>query len=67
MMKEQCKDPDFAFLAVDKRKVLEEAPPYDGKKNVWIPDAKEGYARAEIISTSGDDVKLKNELSGQVG
>ncbi len=53
-------DPDFQFLAVDRRKLVTEAPPFDGKKNVFIPDEKNGYVRAEIIGTKGDDVLCKN-------
>lgn len=29
---------------------------YDGKKNCWIPEPKEGYIAAEIQSTEGDRV-----------
>ncbi len=59
-------DPDFKFLAVDKTKVMSEAPPYDAKKDCWIPDVKDGYIRAEIVSTKGDDVVVKNVASMQV-
>ena len=55
-------DPDFQFLAVDRKKLLEEqTQPFDGKKNCWIPDVKEGYLKAEIISTKGDDVTVLTE------
>ena len=53
------KDPDFRYLGVDRKKALAEAPPYDGKKNCWIPDEKEGYLAAEIESTKGDMVTVK--------
>ena len=52
-------DPDFLYLGVDKKKVLQEAPAYDGKKNCWVPDEKEGYLSAEIESTKGDMVTVK--------
>jgi len=59
-------DPDFQYLAVDRKKLLEEqTQPFDGKKNCWIVDHKEGYLKAEIISTKGDDVTVlteKNEV-----
>ncbi len=60
-MQSQAHDPDFQYLAVDKNKVQQEAPPFDAKKNVWIPDAKDGFVRGEIQSTKGDDVIVKNE------
>ena len=52
-------DPDFRYLGVDRKKALAEAPPYDGKKNCWVPDEKEGYLSAEIESTKGDMVTVK--------
>ena len=52
-------DPDFTYLGVDRKKVLSEAPPYDGKKSCWIPDEKEGYVAAEIESTKGEVVCVK--------
>ena len=45
-------DPDYQYLAPNKKKLQEEHnQPFDGKKNCWIPDQKEGYVKAEIIST----------------
>lgn len=55
-------DPDFQYLAVDRKKMLEEQnQPFDGKRNCWIIDKKEGYMKAEIISTKGDDVTVITE------
>jgi len=51
-------DPDFEYLAIDKKKLLAEAEPYDGKKSCFIPDAKEGYVKGEIQSTKGDEVTV---------
>ena len=51
-------DPDFLYLGVDRKKVIQEAPAYDGKKNCWIPDVKDGYLAAEIESTKGDVVTV---------
>ena len=51
-------DADFVYLAIDKKKMLAEQQPFDGKKNCWIPHAKEGYIRCEIQSTKGDDVTV---------
>jgi len=58
-------DPDFQYLAMDKRKLIAEAPPFDAKKNCWIPDEKLGFVMGEIVSTTGDDVKVTNTKSMQ--
>lgn len=55
-------DPDYQYLAPNKKKLQEEQnQPFDGKRNCWIPDQKEGYIKAEIISTKGDDVTVLTE------
>ena len=54
-------DPDFRYLGVDRKKLIAEAKPFDGKKACWIPDEKEGYVKGEIMSTTGDDVKVLTE------
>lgn len=59
-------DPDFKYLGVDKKALLAEQKPYDGKKNCWAPDPKDGYVRAEIESTKGDMVTVRTE-NMQVG
>ena len=51
-------DPDFQYLALDRKKMLEEAKPYDAKTSCWIPDHKEGYMSANITATKGDDVTV---------
>lgn len=52
-------DPDFQYLMVSKKQLLEEQnQPFDGKKNCWVPDPKEGYLKAEIKSTKGDEVTV---------
>jgi len=58
-------DSDFQYLALDRKKMLEEAPPYDAKTSCWIPDAKLGYMRSNIQSTKGDDVVVLTE-AGEV-
>ncbi len=45
---------------MDKAALLKEQKPFDGKKNCWIPDDKDGYAPAEIISSTG--MMLNNVL-----
>lgn len=59
-MQKLAEDPDFQYLAVDRKKLMHEAPPFDTKKNVFITCEKEGYARAEVLSTKGDDVVVQN-------
>ena len=55
-------DEDFQFLRPDRRKLAEEQnQPFDGKKMCWIPDQKEGYIKAEIISTKGEDVTVSTD------
>ena len=56
----------FQWLAVDRLKLLQEAQPFDGKKNCWIPDEKNGYVPAEIISTTGEKVTVQNMNNMQV-
>jgi len=58
-------DSDFQYLALDRKKMLEEAPPYDAKTSCWVPDQKLGYIRSNIQSTKGDDVVVLTE-AGEV-
>jgi len=58
-------DADFQYLALDRKKMLEEAPPYDAKTSCWVPDQKLGYIRSNIQSTKGDDVVVLTE-AGEV-
>ena len=51
-------DADFQYLAIDRKKLMEEAPPFDAKTSCWIVDQKEGYIRANIKATKGDDVTV---------
>ncbi|XP_061197039.1 myosin heavy chain, striated muscle-like isoform X3 [Saccostrea echinata] len=53
-------DPDFQYLAVDRKKMLQEQnQPFDGKKMCWVPDEKEGFVGAEIQSSKGDEITVK--------
>ena len=54
-------DADFQYLALDRKKMLEEAPPFDAKTSCWIVDQKEGYIKANIKATKGDDVTVITE------
>uniref|UniRef100_A0A914CDF9 Myosin heavy chain n=1 Tax=Acrobeloides nanus TaxID=290746 RepID=A0A914CDF9_9BILA len=38
--------------------IEEQSKPYDSKKNVWVPDAEEGYLAAEVQSEKGDLVDV---------
>ena len=58
-------DPDFLYLALDRKKMMEEAPAFDAKTSCWIVDHKEGYMKANIISTKGDDVTVLTD-AGEV-
>jgi len=52
-------DGDFKYLALEKKELMEQQNvPFDGKKNTWIPDPKEGFLKAEIESTKGEEVTV---------
>ncbi len=38
-----------------------QAQPFDGKKQCWVPDAKESFIAAEITSTKGEEVTVKTD------
>ena len=60
-------DPDFQYLAVDRKKLMkEQTQAFDGKKACWVPSEKEGFARAEIQSTKGEEVTVKIESNNEV-
>ena len=48
------------LLVTKEEKIKMQAQPFDGKKNCWIPDHKEGFVAAEIQSTKGEEVTVKN-------
>jgi hypothetical protein len=67
MSTDWSQDPDFKYLAVDRMKLMkEQTTAFDGKKACWIPDEKEGFVRADIVSSKGDDITVKVLASGQV-
>ena len=48
------------YLLIPKEeKIKAQSQPFDGKKQCWVPDHKEGFLAAEIQSTKGDDVTVK--------
>ena len=60
-------DEDFKYLAVDRKKLMkEQTQPFDGKKACWVPCEKEGFIRAEIQSTKGEEVTVKHEKNNEV-
>ncbi|KJH51244.1 myosin head [Dictyocaulus viviparus] len=57
MSSEYEKDPGWQYLRRSQEQIQQDqSRPYDSKKNVWIPDAEEGYVAAEIKSTKNDNV-----------
>ena len=55
------------FLLIPKEeKIKMQAQPFDGKKQCWIPDHKEGFLAAEIQSTKDEEVTVKTS-KGEVG
>ena len=64
-MSYDAQDPDFQYLAVDKKALLKkQAEAGDTKKMCFIPDEKEGWAKGEIQSTKGDDVVVLCDKGG---
>lgn len=59
-------DPILGYLAIDRKMTLEDQKrPYDGKKACFVPDKKEGFVTADIISSKGDEITVQTE-SGEV-
>ncbi|XP_071815059.1 uncharacterized protein [Apostichopus japonicus] len=59
-------DPE-QFLMVDKKSQLEsQAQSYDGKKQCWVADEKDGFLAGEIISTKGEQVTIKTATGKQL-
>ena len=55
-------DPDHAYPVENPQEKIEMLnKPFDGKKNCWIPDTKQGYVAAKIESTKGDYVTVLTE------
>ncbi|VDO88332.1 unnamed protein product [Heligmosomoides polygyrus] len=53
------KDPGFVYLGLTREAKTESANrPFDSKKNVWVPDAEDGFVAAEIQSVQGDQVTV---------
>ncbi|CAJ0928963.1 unnamed protein product, partial [Mesorhabditis belari] len=53
------KDPGWQYLRRSREEMLkDQSIPYDSKKNVWVPDAEDGFVAAEINATKGDSVTV---------
>ena len=60
MTTDWSQDPDFKYLAVDRHKLMkEQTQAFDGKKACWVTDEKEGFVRADIVSSKGDEITVK--------
>jgi len=55
----------YLALPAEERIKLQ-AQPFDGKKQCWIPDAKESFVAAEITGSKGEEVTAKNEKGDMV-
>ncbi len=52
-------DPGWQFLRMSREEMVAmTAKPFDSKKNVWVPDAEDGFIAAEIKSAKGDQVTV---------
>lgn len=50
----------MTFLIPSRQTILEmQNMPFDGKKNCFVPDEKEGFVEAEIESTKGEEVTVR--------
>lgn len=47
------------LLVPTTEKIKLQAQPFDGKKQCWVAEAKEGFIAAEIQSTKGEEVTVK--------
>jgi myosin heavy chain 6/7 len=54
-------DVAYQYLTFDKKELLKNAAAYDSKKNFWITDEKEGYAKAELVEIQNDKALVKTE------
>jgi len=54
------------LLIPSAEKVKLQAQPFDGKKNVWIAEHKEGFIPVEIQSTKGEEVTVKTQKGEMV-
>jgi len=55
------------YLALpSEERIKLQAQPFDGKKQCWVPDAKESFVAAEITATKGEEVTAKTEKGDSI-
>lgn len=49
------------YLAIDRKALIKEqgTTPFDGKKACFIPDEKDGFVVADIVSSKGDEITVQ--------
>lgn len=47
-------DPEPYLRPTDKATMIERTKTFDAKKWLWIPDKKEGYLAASVVSSKGE-------------
>ena len=48
-------DPGWRYLRLSREQMMiEHSKPYDSKKDVWVPDAEEGFLHVQIVDKKGD-------------
>ncbi|XP_067938044.1 myosin heavy chain, striated muscle-like isoform X3 [Watersipora subatra] len=64
-------DPNYGpwkdYLAIDKKALIKELgnTPFDGKKACFVPDEKDGFVVADIVSSKGDEITVQVANAGQ--
>lgn len=56
-----------SHLSIDRKAMLKaqaEGPPFDGKKACFVPDDKEGFLPADIVSSKGDEITVQVHGAG---
>jgi hypothetical protein len=48
----------YLTIGAEERIKLQ-AQPFDGKKQCWVPDAKDSFVAAEITGTKGEEIVAK--------
>lgn len=54
------------LLVPQMEKIKLQAQPFDGKKQCWVAEPKEGFIAAEIQSTKGEEVTVKTSKNETV-
>jgi myosin heavy chain 6/7 len=50
----------FKYLFISPaEKIRLSSLPFDGKKQCWVPDSKEGFIDGEIVGTKGEEISVK--------